>query len=89
MSELHEPDQVVGRVTHYFTDLRVAAVTLAKALKVGDRIHIRGHTTDLVQTVESIEVEHERIEGAGPGDDVALAVDGTVRANDQIFREPG
>jgi putative protease len=54
---------------------------------VGDKIHIKGHSTDLVETVRSMEVEHSKVETAGPGDDVALAVEGHVHENDLIFRE--
>ena len=60
---------------------------LTGTLRVGDRIHISGHTTDLEQTVESMEVDHARVESAGPGDDVALAVTDHVREHDHIFRE--
>lgn len=87
MSEQHEPADAIGRVTHYFGHLSVAAVTLTAPLKVGDRIHVRGHTTDLVQAVASMEVEHRSVEQAGPGDDVALAVDDHVREHDLVFRE--
>ena len=87
MSEQHDPADAIGRVTHYFGHLSVAAVTLTAPLKVGDRIHVRGHTTDLVQDVASMEVEHRSVEQAGPGDDVALAVDDHVREHDLVFRE--
>ncbi len=89
MSEGHAEEQAVGTVTHYFGHLQVAAVTLTRALKLGDRIHILGHTTDVEQTVDSMEVEHEKVESAGPGDDVALAVADHVRENDTIYREDG
>jgi len=87
VSEGHEPEQAIGTVTHYFSHLSVAAVTLTGTLRVGDRIHISGHTTDLEQTVESMEVDHAKVESAGPGDDVALAVTDHVREHDHIFRE--
>lgn len=87
MSEQHDPADAIGRVTHYFSHLSVAAVTLTAPLKVGDRIHVRGHTTDLVQAVASMEVEHRRVEEARPGDDVALAVDDHVREHDLVFHE--
>jgi len=87
MSEGHDQADAIGLVTHYFSHLSVAAVSLTAPLAVGDRIHIRGHTTDLVQDVASIEVDHARVERAGPGDDVALKVDDHVRDHDQIFRE--
>lgn len=87
MSEGHEPDQAIGTITHYFGHLSVAAVDLTDRLTVGDRIHIVGHTTNLEQTVESMEVEHEKIDSAGPGDDVAMKVDDHVREHDIIYRE--
>ncbi len=87
MSEGHDPETAIGTVTHYYGHLSVAAVTLTDMLRVGDRIHIAGHTTDLEQTVESMEVEHAKVESAGPGDDVALAVTDNARDHDRIYRE--
>jgi putative protease len=87
MSEGHDPEQAIGTVTHYFSHLSVAAVSLTETLRTGDRIHVKGHTTDLEQTVDSMEVDHARVDSAGPGDDVALHVDDHVRDHDRIFRE--
>jgi translation elongation factor EF-1alpha len=87
MSEVHDPDHAIGTVTHYFSHLSVAAVTLTDTLRVGDRIHIVGHTTNMEQAVESMEVDHQKVEIAAPGDDVALAVAHHVRDHDKIFRE--
>lgn len=88
MSEGHDPGDAIGRVSHYFSHLSVAAVALTKPLKVGERIHIKGHTSDLVQSVSSMEIDRKSVEQAGPGDDVALKVDDHVREHDLIFREP-
>jgi len=87
MSEEHDPGQSIGSVTRYFGHLSVAAVTLTDTLRVGDRIHIRGHTTNVEQSVDSMEVEHAKVDSAGPGDDVALQVTDHVREHDKIFRE--
>jgi len=87
MSEEHDPSQSIGTVTHYFGHLSVAAVTLTDTLRVGDRIHIKGHTTNVEQSVDSMEVEHAKVDSAGPGDDVALQVTDHVREHDKIFRE--
>jgi hypothetical protein len=89
MSEDHDPADAIGRITHYFSHLSVAGVALQAPLAVGDRIHIRGHTTDVVQDVSSMEVDHAAVQNAGPGDDVALKVDDHVRDHDLIFREEG
>jgi translation elongation factor EF-1alpha len=83
----HPESDAIGRVTHYYSHLSVAAVTLEAALRVGDRIHIRGHTTDLVQTVDSLQVDHKPVERAVPGDDVALKVTDHVREHDKIYLE--
>jgi translation elongation factor EF-1alpha len=88
MSEGHDADQPIGTITHYFGHLSVAAVTLSDALRVGDRIHIIGHTTNIEQSVESMEVEHAKVDSAGPGDDLALEVTDHVREHDRIYREP-
>jgi hypothetical protein len=87
MSTEHDPSDAIGRVTHYFSQLSVAAVKLEAPIRVGQRIHIKGHTTDIEQTVDSLEVEHEQVESAGPNDDVALHVDDHVRDHDTIYRE--
>jgi hypothetical protein len=87
MSEGHDPQDAIGQVTHYFSHLSVAAISLRETLAIGDRIHIRGHKTDLVQQVSTMEVEHARRDSAGPGEDVAIKVDDHVRERDLIFRE--
>ena len=87
MSEHHEPAEAIGSVIHWYGRLSVAGVRLTAPLAVGERIHIRGHTTDLVETVSSMEIEHTKVERAGPGDDVAVAVEGHVHDHDLIFRE--
>ncbi len=88
MSDNHQPSEAIGRVTHWFGHISVAAVQLTGPLAVGDRIHVRGHTTDLVETVRSMEIDHRRVERAGPGDDVAVGVEGHVHEHDLIYREP-
>lgn len=77
---------LVGRVTHYFSRIGVAALSLDASLGEGDEIHIVGHTTDLEGTVQSMEIEHRGVNQAGPGDDVAMKVAGKVRGGDLVFR---
>ncbi len=88
MTEQHEPVAPIGTVTHYFGHLSVAAVNLTEPLSVGERIRIKGHTTDLVETVRSMEIDHRPVEKAMPGDDVAINVTEHVREHDQLYREP-
>jgi putative protease len=82
MSDAHQPDEAIGRVTHWFGHVSVAAVSLTSPLTVGDRIHIRGHTTDLIETVRSMEIEHQKVDRAGPGDDVAFECEGRVHEHE-------
>ena len=54
-------------------------------LKVGDTVHIKGHTTDITETVSSIQMEHEMIETAKKGDDIGIKVSQKVRGGDKVF----
>ncbi|MCL6518196.1 MAG: hypothetical protein K6T99_00010 [Armatimonadetes bacterium] len=77
----------IGRVTHYFSRLGVAGVHVeADGLKIGDIIRIKGHTTDLTQPVESMQLEHETIQEAKPGMDIGLKVQDHVREHDIVFK---
>ena len=76
----------VGKVTHYFGRISVAVLELSSDLKVGDSIHILGHTTDFEQVVRSMQIEHEYIQAVGPGDDVALKVARKVRQGDTVYK---
>lgn len=87
MGTEHDPGEAIGAVTHYFSHLSVAAISLSAPLAVGDRIHVSGHTTDLEQAVTSMQVDHAPVAAAAPGDDVAIQVNGHVRDGDRIFRE--
>jgi U32 family peptidase len=76
----------IGRVTHYYSKIGVAIVSLDDLLKAGERIAIVGSTTDLEQVVKSIQVEHQNIEQAEPGDLVGLKVQDKVREGDTVFK---
>jgi translation elongation factor EF-Tu-like GTPase len=76
----------IGRVNDYFAKIGVAGIDLTATLKVGDRIRIKGHTTDLEEVVESIQVEHESLEEAKAGDKIGLKVADRVRGGDHVYR---
>jgi hypothetical protein len=76
----------VGRVTHYFNHLNVAVLHLTAELKIGEQIHIMGHTTDFIQRIASLEVDHHAVERVKPGDDVALKVIEPVHEHDAVYR---
>jgi putative protease len=82
--------QPIGKVVHYYTDLSVAIVELTQgALRVGDTIHIKGHTTDFKQSVESMEIEHQRVMEGMPGQSFGLKVREHARENDMVYKVPG
>lgn len=77
----------IGTVTHYYTHLHVAGVEITDGeLHKGDTIHIRGHTSDFEQKVESMEIDHETVEVARPGDDIGLGVIEHAREHDTVYR---
>jgi len=77
-------ERTIGRVTHYFGRLGVAAVALTDVLRVGDKIHVVGHTTDASMTVDRMQIEHQDVQVAKPGDDVAVHITGKVREHDEV-----
>ena len=76
----------VGRVTHFYPKISVAIVELKAPLNIGDKILIRGATTNFEQTVESMQIEHRNIEKAEAGQIIGLKVKERVRENDKVYR---
>ena len=76
----------IGDVIHYYTNVEVAVVELTGKLKTGDRIMIKGATTDFTQLVKSIQIDHDQVTEAKSGDSIGLEVEYRVRAGDKVFR---
>ncbi|MDD3719294.1 MAG: translation elongation factor-like protein [Actinomycetota bacterium] len=79
-------EKQVGRITHFFGKIGVAAIELEDELKVGDTIHVKGHTSDWTQEVSSIQIEHDQFEKAGPGDVIGIKVEGHAREHDVVYK---
>jgi len=79
-------EELIGTIDHYFAHIGVAGVSLTGPLRVGDRIHVQGHTTDFEQTVESMQLEHESIAEAGPGASIGVKVAQRCREGDRVYR---
>ena len=81
-------EQRIGAVTHYYSHLLVVAMQLepGTTLRVGDVIHIRGHTTDFTQKVESLEVDHAPVTEVRPNDDFGLRVVEHAREHDIVYK---
>lgn len=78
--------QEVGKVAHFFTKISVAVIDLKAPVSVGDKIVIKGPTTDLEQTIESMEIEHEKVTKAEAGQSIGLRVNDRVRENDTVYK---
>lgn len=79
-------EQKIGMVTHFFNRISVAALQLTDTLQLGDTVHIQGHSSNFTQVVESMQIEHETVEKAGPGQDVAIRVKEPVHEDDTVYK---
>ncbi len=77
----------IGEVTHFFPHVKAAAVTIIKAgLKVGDKIYIKGHTTDFKEKIKSMQLDHVTIQEAEVGQEIGLLVKSRVRIGDSVYK---
>jgi len=80
-------EDVIGKVTDYFGKIGVAGIQVtAGSLSVGDTIRIKGHTTDVTQVVDSIQIEHQTVQRADPSQTVGIRVKERVRRGDSVLK---
>lgn len=79
----------VGKITHYFGHLGVAAISVTGEIKVGDTLHLKGHTSDFTQVIESMQVEHASVTVAKPGDKIGVKIKEHVREHDIVYKVVG
>lgn len=80
------PEVEVGKVSDFFAKPVVAGIQLTGTLRVGDKIHIKGHTTDLELIVESMQIERADIIEGKPGDAIGIKVPDRVRPGDAVYK---
>lgn len=80
------PEEVMGKVSDFFTRPVVAGIELTAPLELGDKIHITGHTTDLEMTVDSMQVNNVDVKEAKAGDSVGVKVSERVRRGDTVYK---
>ncbi len=85
MSEEIQGEEV-GEVFTYFGKVGVAGINLKANLKVGDRIRIKGATTDFEQTVDSMQIDRKEVEEANSGDSIGIKVKDKVRGGDKVYK---
>lgn len=79
-------EKLIGKIVHYFNKISVGIIEITDGeLKVGDTIHIKGHTSDFNQKIDSMQIEHQAVEKAKKGDGVGVKVDSPVHEHDQVY----
>lgn len=78
-------EKEIGKVSSYFSHVGVAAIKLSGKLKVGDKVHIKGHTSDFEVKIGSIQIERKEVKEAKKGDHIGIKVPDKVRPNDAVF----
>ena len=82
-------EKEIGAVDHYFSKISVGTIKLSDTLKVGDTIHIKGHSEDFTQTVDSMRIEYTDVKEASTGQTVGIKVAQKVHPNDKVYKVVG
>ncbi len=80
------PEEIIGTVSDFFAHPVVAGIELTASLKVGDKIHIKGHTTDLELVVDSMQIDNVNVSQAKASDSVGIKVGERVRRGDAVYK---
>jgi len=80
------PEEMIGKVSDFFARPVVAGIELIATVKLGDKIHIKGHTTDLEFTLDSMEINNVAVNEAKAGDSVGIKVSDRVRGGDTVYK---
>jgi len=80
------PEDIIGKVSDFFARPVVAGIELTAALKVGDKIHVKGHTTDLEMNVDSMQIDNVQVQEAKAGDSIGIKVSERVRNGDTVYK---
>jgi len=81
-----ESANLLGIVTHYFPHVRAAVIKLKAPLTNGESLRIKGHTTDFIQVVTSMQIDRQPISFAKKGDEIGLQVNSRVRQQDKVYK---
>ena len=80
------PEEMIGKVSDFFARPVVAGIELIATVKLGDKIHIKGHTTDLEFTLDSMEINNVAVNEAKAGDSIGIKVSERVRRGDTVYK---
>jgi translation elongation factor EF-Tu-like GTPase len=76
----------IGTVSHWFGNVGVAGIELTGKLAVGERIHVKGHTTDFEQDIASMQIDRKDVSDAGAGDNVGIKLESRARVGDSVYK---
>ena len=76
----------IGKVSDFFARPVVAGIELTAPLKVGDKIHILGHTTDMEMVVDSMQINNVNVTEANAGDAVGIKISDRARRGDKVYK---
>lgn len=79
-------EKEIGKITHYYGNIGVGIIELSDTMKVGESIHIKGHTSDFTQTIDSIQIEHASVPEAKAGEVVGIKVIQKVHPHDKVYK---
>ena len=79
-------ERLIGKIVHFYGNINVGIIELSDALKVGDTVHIKGHTSDFTQQISSMQIEHAKVDEAKTGDSVGIKVDQKVHEHDAVYK---
>jgi translation elongation factor EF-1alpha len=79
-------EKAVGTVSDFFAHVVVAGIDMTGTLKVGDKIHIKGHTTDIEMDLDSMQIDNENVKQAKKGQSVGIKVPEKVRPGDVVYK---
>ncbi len=79
-------EKEIGEVTHYYGHISVGIIKLTDSLKLGDTIHIKGHTSDFTQTVDSMQIEHVNVSEAKAEEMIGIKVAQRVHPHDKVYK---
>ena len=83
------PEEVIGKVSDFFAHPVVAGIELAGTLTLGDKIHIKGHTTDMELIVESMQINNVDVQEAKAGDSIGIKLSDRARRGDTVYKVTG
>lgn len=78
------PEIEIGTVSDFFARPVVAGIKLTAPLKTGERVHIKGHTTDLEFVVDSMQINNVSVAEARAGDEVGIKIPDRARKGDTV-----